>query len=39
MVTLRSLTTGFVGYGLGVGLAAWFGNFVLKKKQPPFFMP
>ena len=36
MVTLHPLT---VGFGLGVGLAAWFGNYVAKKEPPPFFMP
>lgn len=39
MVLLQAFTVGFVGYGIGVGLAAWFGNTVLAKEQPPFFMP
>ncbi len=39
MVLLQAFTVGFVGYGIGVGLAAWFGNAVLAKEQPPFFMP
>lgn len=39
MVMLQALSVGFVGYGIGVGLAAWFGNTVLAKEQPPFFMP
>jgi putative ABC transport system permease protein len=39
MVTLQAFTVGFTGYGLGVGLAAGFGNAVLKKGQPPFYMP
>ena len=39
MVFLQALTVGFVGYGLGVGLAAWFGTAVLTKGQPPFYMP
>lgn len=39
MVLLQASTVGFIGYGIGVGLAAWFGNAVLVKEQPPFFMP
>lgn len=39
MVLLQSTTVGFIGYGLGVGLAAIFGNAVLQGGQPPFFMP
>ena len=39
MVTLQAFTVGFTGYGLGVGLAAGFGNAVLKKGEPPFYMP
>jgi putative ABC transport system permease protein len=39
MVLVQSFTVGFVGYGLGVGLASWFGNAVVAKGQPPFYMP
>jgi len=39
MVVLQAFTVGFIGYGLGVGLAALFGNAVLQKGQPPFYMP
>jgi putative ABC transport system permease protein len=39
MVVLQAFTVGFIGYGLGVGLAAGFGNAVLRKGQPPFYMP
>lgn len=39
MVILQAFTVGFIGYGLGVGLAAMFGNAVLQKGQPPFYMP
>ena len=39
MLVLQSFTVGIVGYGMGVGLATAFGNMVLKKGQPPFFMP
>jgi putative ABC transport system permease protein len=39
MVLLQALTVGFIGYGLGVGLAAWFGNAVLKGGEPPFYLP
>jgi putative ABC transport system permease protein len=39
MVTLQTLTVGFIGYGCGVGLATLFGMVLLKKGMPPFFMP
>lgn len=39
MVLLQAFSVGFIGYGIGVGLATWFGNVVLAKEQPPFFMP
>jgi len=39
MVVLQAFTVGFIGYGVGVGLAALFGNAVLQKGQPPFYMP
>jgi putative ABC transport system permease protein len=39
MVVLQAFTVGFIGYGLGVGLASLFGNAVLRKGQPPFYMP
>lgn len=39
MVLLQAFSVGFIGYGIGVGLASWFGNVVLAKEQPPFFMP
>ncbi len=39
MVFLQAFTVGFIGYGLGVGLAALFGNIVLRKGEPPFYMP
>lgn len=39
MVFLQAFTVGFTGYGLGVGLAAAFGTAVVRKGQPPFFMP
>jgi len=39
MVLLQAFSVGFIGYGIGVGLTAWFGNAVLAKEQPPFFMP
>lgn len=39
MVLLQAFSVGFIGYGVGVGLASWFGNTVLAKEQPPFFMP
>lgn len=39
MVLLQAFAVGFVGYGLGVGLAALFGQAVLGKGEPPFFLP
>lgn len=39
MVLAQAFSVGFIGYGIGVGLAAWFGNTVLAKEAPPFFMP
>ncbi len=39
MVFLQAFTVGFTGYGLGVGLAAMFGNAVMRKGEPPFYMP
>lgn len=39
MLILQAFTVGFIGYGLGVGLTSIFGNAVLKKGQPPFFLP
>ena len=39
MVLLQAFFVGFVGYGLGMGLTAWFGSAVLRAEQPPFFMP
>lgn len=38
MVLAQAFSVGFVGYGFGVGLTAWFGNAVLKKGQPPFYL-
>jgi putative ABC transport system permease protein len=39
MVFLQAFAVGFVGYGIGLGLATLFGNAVLRKGEPPFFMP
>ncbi len=39
MVFLQAFAVGFVGYGLGVGLAAMFGNAVIEGGEPPFYMP
>ena len=38
MVLAQSFTCGMIGYGLGVGIATFFGNTVLAKGQPPFWM-
>jgi putative ABC transport system permease protein len=39
MVFLQAFTVGFTGYGFGVGLTALFGNAVLTRGEPPFYMP
>lgn len=40
MVFLQAFAVGFVGYGLGVGLAAVFGYGTVRGGgEPPFFMP
>lgn len=39
MVIMQAFTVGFTGYGLGVGMASTFGNAVLRKGEPPFYMP
>jgi putative ABC transport system permease protein len=39
MVLLQAFSTGFIGYGLGLGLASIFGNAVLRNGTPPFYMP
>jgi putative ABC transport system permease protein len=39
MVFAQAFTVGFTGYGLGVGFTALFGNAVLKRGEPPFYMP
>lgn len=39
MVLLQAFLVGFIGYGLGVGLASIFGIIALVNKQPPFYLP
>lgn len=39
MLLLQAFVVGFIGYGIGIGLAAAFGFGTLKNGQPPFFMP
>ena len=39
MVLLQAFSTGFIGYGLGLGLVSIFGNAVLRNGTPPFYMP
>lgn len=39
MVMLQALVVGFIGYGIGLGLASLFGLGTIKSSQPPFYMP
>lgn len=39
MVLLQALLVGFIGFGLGVGLASIFGLIAIHLKQPPFYLP
>lgn len=39
MLICQALFVGFVGYGIGTGLASIFGFMSLKHGQPPFYMP
>jgi putative ABC transport system permease protein len=39
MLLLQAFIVGFIGYGIGVGLASLFGFGTLKSEQPPFYMP
>lgn len=39
MLLFQACLVGFIGYGIGLGLTAIFGFIVLKKGQPPFYMP
>lgn len=38
MLLLQAFTIGFIGYGIGIGLAAAFGFGTLNSGQPPFYM-
>ncbi len=39
MLLTQALMVGFVGFGIGAGLTAMFGNAVLDKGMPPFLLP
>lgn len=39
MLLLQAFVVGFIGYGLGIGIASIFGLGTLKSGQPPFYMP
>jgi putative ABC transport system permease protein len=39
MLLIQAFVVGFIGYGIGIGLAALFGFGTLKNEQPPFYMP
>jgi putative ABC transport system permease protein len=39
MLLLQAFVVGFIGYGIGIGLAAAFGFGTIKNGQPPFYMP
>lgn len=38
MLLLQAFTVGFIGYGIGIGLATAFGIGTFKNGQPPFYM-
>ena len=38
MLLVQALTVGMIGYGLGVGLTATFGFFVMESGMPPFLL-
>lgn len=38
MLLLQAFTAGFIGFGLGVGLAQAMGRLMIKKSMPPFVM-
>lgn len=38
MILLQAFIVGFIGYGIGVGIASLFGLGTLKSGQPPFYM-
>ena len=38
MLLLQAFTVGFIGFGIGAGLAAMFGFGTITSGQPPFFM-
>jgi len=38
MLMLQALFVGFIGYGIGIGLASIFGWYAVEKKEPPFFI-
>lgn len=39
MVLLQAFLVGFIGFGLGVGLASIFGIIAIRAQQPPFYLP
>jgi len=39
MIMLQALAVGVIGFGIGVGLASWFGTVVPKKTPLAFVMP
>lgn len=39
MLICQAMFVGFVGYGIGTGLASIFGFISLKTGQPPYYMP
>lgn len=39
MLLLQAGLVGFIGYGIGIGLASIFGFMALRSAQPPFYLP
>ncbi|MFV0339031.1 MAG: ABC transporter permease [Parachlamydiaceae bacterium] len=39
MLMAQAFLSGFIGFGIGLGLSSIFGFFALKMTQPPFYLP
>lgn len=39
MLLAQAFMSGFIGFGIGLGLSSLFGFFAIKMTQPPFYLP